>query len=47
MGGAGGRVALSSELPRIALFHGKESKVSSPFLAHVLVHQGLVAPSAV
>ena len=47
MRGALKRVSLSSERAHLALSYGKESKVSNPFLAHMLVPQGLVTPSSV
>lgn len=45
--GAVRRVSLSLEWAHLALSYGKESKVLSPFLAHMLVPQGLVTPSSV
>lgn len=47
MRGAVRRVSLSSEQAHLALSYSKESKVSNPFLAHMLVPQGLVTPSSV
>lgn len=41
MRGAVRRVSLSSEQAHLALSYSKESKVSNPFLAHMLVPQGL------